>query len=687
MRLKSIVLVAAGIVVLAAAGLGVFLATFDVDRYRPEIAAAFKDATGRELTLGGPLKLAISLTPAVEARDVKIANAAWGSRPDMVRLARVAVTVELVPLLSGELRVSRATVEGLDVLLETSIRGEPNWVFGPAGTAKPGGAGAKPGAGRSLPVLGEVELSNSTVAYRDGASGTTHVVALKRVGAKARHLDAPLALTVDGAYGAAPFALDATIDSLTKLAGGDPVSFSLNANALDVALKVNGKLTGLTAKPEYEVQVAASADALTKVEGALGASLPLAGPIKFAAQVKGSPTRAVISGLDLKIGISDLGGTIAADLGGRRPAVAADLKAKKIDLASFQPTARSGAAKPAPAKAAAKDRVFSNDPIDVSVLNALDAKVGLAIDELVVRPGAAVRAVSLKLDLANGIAILKPLAATVAGSQLVGEATIDARKAVFDVAVAVKAPKVDLAQAMAFAGSPGLVESKGDVAIDLKTRGSSLAQLMGGLDGTIRAMAGEGRLKTTVIDDLVGGASAIIGTLVAGKRDATALTCAAVSFDVKKGVATAKALLIDTEFSTVAGEGSADLGNETLDLKVSPKPKGVTLNVAVPIKIKGTFAAPSIGPDELAAARKIGGLIGAFAFPPAALLGLGEVGGNDNQCLKLAAGDAKGSGAAAGAEGGAKPPASPVEKATDGVKGAVEGVGRGIRNLFGGSKQ
>ncbi|MBM3511808.1 MAG: AsmA family protein, partial [Alphaproteobacteria bacterium] len=450
----------------------------------------------------------------------------------------------------------------------------------------------------------------------------THVVALKRVGAKARHLDAPLALTVDGAYGATPFALDATIDSLAKLADGDPVGFSLNANAFDVALKLNGKLTGPAARPEYEVQIALSADALTKVESALGASLPLTGPIKVAAQVKGSPTKAVISGLDLKIGASDLGGTIAADLGGRRPAVAADLKATKVDLASFQPAARSGAAKPAPAKAAAKDRVFSNDPIDVSALNALDAKIGIAIDELVVGPGAVVRAVSLKLDLANGIATLKPLAASVAGSQLVGEATIDARKAVFDVALGLKAPKVDLGQAMAFAGSPGLVEGKGDVAIDLKTRGSSLAQLMGGLDGTVRAMTGEGRLKTTLIDDLVGGASAIIGTLVAGKRDATALTCAAVSFDLKKGVATAKALLIDTEFSTVAGEGSADLGAETLDLKVSPKPKGVTLNVAVPIKIKGAFANPSVGPDELAAARKIGGLIGAFAFPPAALLGL-----------------------------------------------------------------
>ena len=93
----------------------------------------------------------------------------------------------------------------------------------------------------------------------------------------------------------------------------------------------------------------------------------------------------------------------------------------------------------------------------------------------------------------------------------------------------------------------------------------------------------------------------------------------------------------------------------------------------MPIKIKGTFADPSIGSDELGAARKIGGLIGAFVFPLAALIGLAEISGDDNQCLKLAASDRKGSGAASGSESGAKPAQNAIDKATDGVKARSRG--------------
>ncbi|MSP51864.1 MAG: AsmA family protein, partial [Alphaproteobacteria bacterium] len=132
MRVKSILLAVAGVIAIAIAGAAIVLATFDADRYRPEIAAAFAAATARELTLGGPIKLAISLTPAIELRDVKVANAPWDSRLDMVRVARVAVAAELLPLLSGQICVTKVSVEGLDVLLETNAKGEPNWLLGGA---------------------------------------------------------------------------------------------------------------------------------------------------------------------------------------------------------------------------------------------------------------------------------------------------------------------------------------------------------------------------------------------------------------------------------------------------------------------------------------------------------------------------------------------------------------------------
>ena len=116
-------------------------------------------------------------------------------------------------------------------------------------------------------------------------------------------------------------------------------------------------------------------------------------------------------------------------------------------------------------------------------------------------------------------------------------------------------------------------------------------------------------------------------------------------------------------------------------MKVSPQSKSATLNVAVPIKIGGTFAEPTFRPDELATARRLGGLLGATLFPPAALLALGDLGTDDDHpCLKLAKG------------GGAKKPAAKTaeQPATGTAEGAVkaplDALKKGLGSLFGKKK-
>ena len=130
-----------------------------------------------------------------------------------------------------------------------------------------------------------------------------------------------------------------------------------------------------------------------------------------------------------------------------------------------------------------------------------------------------------------------------------------------------------------------------------------------------------------------------------------------------------------------------DLGKETLAMKISPQSKSATLNVAVPIKIGGTFAEPTFRSDELATARRLGGLLGAVLFPPVALLALGDMGsGDDNPCLKIAQG-----GTGGGTGGGGKPavqaeqPAakSVTESAAETVKAPLDSLKKGPDSLFG----
>ncbi|MFP6697190.1 MAG: hypothetical protein VCF08_09845, partial [Alphaproteobacteria bacterium] len=212
-----------------------------------------------------------------------------------------------------------------------------------------------------------------------------------------------------------------------------------------------------------------------------------------------------------------------------------------------------------------------------------------------------------------------------------------------------------------------------------------ISAIAGSLNGGTNLLMTEGKVKTEALDLAVGGLSALVGMMSSGEKfEWTVLNCVASRFDMKKGVATSRVLLADTEYSTVVGEGSLDLGKETLAMKVSTQSKSATLNLAVPIKIGGTFAQPTFRPDELATARRLGGLLGAALFPPAALLALGDMGsGDDNPCLKIAQGQQGGSGNRPAVQ--AKQPAakSAAESTTEAVKAPLESLKKGLGSLFG----
>src|SRR5271163_3882322 len=69
MRWRRIVLIVIGlVVVLPIAAIGIFIATFNVNGWKPRIQDAVMRATGRELSLNGPVSLKWSLVPTIEAR-------------------------------------------------------------------------------------------------------------------------------------------------------------------------------------------------------------------------------------------------------------------------------------------------------------------------------------------------------------------------------------------------------------------------------------------------------------------------------------------------------------------------------------------------------------------------------------------------------------------------------------------
>jgi AsmA protein len=77
---------------------------------REEIVALAADqvreATGRELTLSGDLSPSFWPVLGVRTGPVTLSNADWGEASSMVSASAAEIGIELMPLLSGEIKVS-----------------------------------------------------------------------------------------------------------------------------------------------------------------------------------------------------------------------------------------------------------------------------------------------------------------------------------------------------------------------------------------------------------------------------------------------------------------------------------------------------------------------------------------------------------------------------------------------------
>lgn len=142
----------------------VALSFVDLGRFAPQIEAAAQKATGRALKIEGPLHIGISLTPSLVAEKVRFANASWGSRPDMMTAEKLAIKLDVIPLLSGKVALKSVELKGADIYVETDKGGKGNWEFGAGAPA----ADASAKGGPALAGVPEVAITDLKIAYRDG---------------------------------------------------------------------------------------------------------------------------------------------------------------------------------------------------------------------------------------------------------------------------------------------------------------------------------------------------------------------------------------------------------------------------------------------------------------------------------------------------------------------------------------
>lgn len=231
----------------------------DPDDYRDEIAAAVRRATGRELSLGGPLGLGLWPCCSLSLADASLGNPAGFPPGTFVSVQSAALGFRIWPLLTERrLSVDRITVTGLQANLQTDAAGRNNWTF--SGTSEDSSPAGDGGAQPLELELAGLTVRESALTWQDARDGTDYAVTALEVETGPVRGDDPVSLAVsltftdrsDGTTGDLRLAGTATLAAEgTQASLAAPViEVNLRGPALPVA-EANLKLTASGLQLDY----------------------------------------------------------------------------------------------------------------------------------------------------------------------------------------------------------------------------------------------------------------------------------------------------------------------------------------------------------------------------------------------------------------------------------------------------
>ena len=131
-----------------------------------------------------------------------------------------------------------------------------------------------------------------------------------------------------------------------------------------------------------------------------------------------------------------------------------------------------------------------------------------------------------------------------------------------------------------------------------------------------------GTINRQLVDLLGFDFLGLFGSLLGTTPSELSLNCTLVDLGIKDGIVSTKALVVDSEAASLAGEGTIDLESEAIDIELLARPKGSPLpSGRTGITIGGTLADPEVSLDavHLAARGAAAATFGVFLRPFTAL--------------------------------------------------------------------
>ncbi|MDR9483859.1 MAG: AsmA family protein [Sediminimonas sp.] len=558
------------------------------DRIAQVAVDQIRAQTGREVTLSGGTEISFYPVLGVATGPMEIGNAPWSDAGPMMRAEALKVGVDPIAMIRGDIRITGLELRSPRILLERAADGRVNWELGVEGVAPSGQEGAR--SAKLALYLDRALITDGVLRYADRGSGEETV--MQGLSLDLRWADYEGAAEFEAGLRPAgeTVAVSGRIDRFAQFINGDASALNLRVAAAGGEIGLNGQASlapMIAGRIEGELPDTA---AFMAALGQPGVSLP-----------QGLGRRAALSG-DLSLTPDDMRLSLregSLTLDGNRlsgaldvftaqtpPRVVGQISTGALDLSGLGGGGEAAAAGSGERAATAG---WSTAPIDASALSLVNGELDLRADSVLVG-GLSLNQthIGATLDRARAVVTLREVAAY--DGTLGGEVVANNRSGL-SVGGDLRAQGVGLQGLLSDMAGLSRFTGAADAQVSFLGAGGSVDAIMRSLSGQGTLSTGRGTIQGIDLDKLFRAGDVSGGTTVFDSLSA--------SFTIEDGVLRNDDLLMSLPVITARGEGRIGLGARDLDYLFTPRSGGTDGEggVAIPVRIKGPWANPSIRPD------------------------------------------------------------------------------------------
>jgi len=586
--------------------------------------------THREVRVRGDFQLYFApFRIKLYAEGLTISNPAWATRPNLFSADRVDTRIAPLSLLFGKRRLYWLDLTNGTVDLEFDKAHSTNtWTFD---TGKKGG---KP---LEFPRIDQATVAGTTVRYLDPRMRLLANLKVATIRSTDARIGRAVGVTGDGVVRDTPFTVTAQLLSPNATVNRGQNKLVMTARAAGNTIDVAGTLPSIAEIENVPLQVRARGKDMSTLLAIIGVVIPQTRDYRLRSQLVMADNVYRFTRIVGVAGATDLAGRLTIT-NAERIHLDSELATKRLDIIDAAPfigynpdiVAAKGAVAAAAATGAAPSRVLPDARFPVETMRAFDADLKWTIGAVRSR-SVPISDVNLTLDLERGRLALSPLTFTMARGHVASDVVFDTRPRPSAVSYDIRLAPTPLGRLLAGygvveAGTSGTVKGR----IQLVGRGDTIHQSLASARGRIAFILPQGTFWTRNVQLAELDLGTFVQKMFENKlKKPVEINCGLIGFTVRRGVAAADPILIDTSKNVMTGRGGFSFATEALDLEFRADGKKFSLlSGQSPVGINGYFAKPgySVISKELLGRAGVGLGLAVVATPLAGVLAFVDVG-------------------------------------------------------------